>query len=107
MNFLANGTVGGLAFFSLILSVTVIVFGIKFLLDRNAPETPSEPREEEEKPAQTEESPSPPLYVIREAKKPVRKRKPQPKKPSEPPLRPDMLFRIERVEQPETAHKES
>ena len=109
---LANGVVGGLAFLCLILLVTVIVFAVKFMLDRNLLASPEEEElEEKREEPQTEtkarpDAPAPqPLYVIRE--RPARKKKPAPRRPSAPARPENALFRLERVEPEKTTEKVS
>ena len=80
---LANGVVGGLALFSLILMTTVVVFGIKFVLDRNLAENAG--RSQEDKPAAdppAEKKAEPevrPLYMI---KQPAAQRRRKPARPA-------------------------
>ena len=72
---LANAVVGGLALFSLILLTTVVVFGIKFVLDRNPREekpAPAEVRKSE--PSESAPEPSKPLYVMKQPPTPRKKR---------------------------------
>ena len=98
----ANGTVGGLVFLCLILIVTVIVFGIKFLLDHAEPaQDAGKPSEKAEKPDGTSATPSEapqPLYVIREAKPAARKRRPKAPMPASFVLPKNAVFRLESPE---------
>lgn len=76
---LANGVVGGLAFLSLILLTTVVVFGIKFVLDRNVLEAERQRREAAQKPESRKEAESGPaearpLYVMKQPAPPRKKR---------------------------------
>ena len=76
---LANGVVGGLALFSLILMTTVVVFGIKFVLDRNLAENPKPEAHERHRYEVSSEPEKKPLYMIKQPAAPRKKRTSRPR----------------------------